>query len=53
MDNNENLPIPTDSYDETTCDLCRHVEACPDAHKTAHPCDAFIDWRDTWGRTST
>ena len=35
-------------YNETSCETCRNVEACPDAHRTAHPCDAFIDWRDTW-----
>ena len=35
-------------YNESACDLCRNVDACPDAHKTAHPCDAFIDWRETW-----
>jgi len=35
-------------YSETSCDTCRNVEACPDAHKMVHPCDAYIDWRDTW-----
>jgi hypothetical protein len=33
---------------ETSCETCRNVEACPDAHRTAHPCGAFIDWRDTF-----